>query len=269
MPRSFVDKAQAAQLSTVPRFFSPPLSFPTRLYQCTDSLWRWHSPSPSSTCWSTADKAIAQQSADNPTTDYNKILSDEVDGVPAQNEIVQSVKGVSNQEVLPSAAAKKEACFLAGDGSDTPSEDCPVASESLLTDSASVSVDPGVALGAGWGGTVGLDAAAVLRNTVLVSISGGAEDLMVHPSLCVADGLGLEGQTVDFTTAAMEECGFGVDHLALVWCKQLVGRYGWRFGSRIKRTITVLIFALVFHILRSMFRLRGLVLACAKYFGVT
>lgn len=76
----------------------------------------------------------------------------------------------------------------------------------------------------GWGGPTGADAETLLGNTVLLSVSGGVQDLMVHPSLCVADGLGLEGQSISFTTAAMDGCGFGVDHLALVWCLQLADR---------------------------------------------
>lgn len=75
----------------------------------------------------------------------------------------------------------------------------------------------------GWGASANLDAEALLGNTVLLGVSGGLDDLMVHPSLCVTDGLGLEGQSASFTTEAMEGCGFGVDHLALAWCKQLIG----------------------------------------------
>lgn len=75
----------------------------------------------------------------------------------------------------------------------------------------------------GWGRSANFDAEALLGNTVLLGVSGGLDDLMVHPSLCVTDGLGLEGQSVSFTTEAMGRCGFGVDHLALAWCKQLIG----------------------------------------------
>lgn len=72
--------------------------------------------------------------------------------------------------------------------------------------------------------TAGMTADALIGDTVLVSVSGGTKDMMVHPSLCVTDDLGVPGQSVAFTTGAMDACGFGVDHLALLWCKQLVNR---------------------------------------------
>ena len=65
---------------------------------------------------------------------------------------------------------------------------------------------------------------ALIGDTVLVSLTGGPKDLMVHPSLCETDGLGVPGQSVAFTTEAMDACGFGVDHLALLWCRQLINR---------------------------------------------
>lgn len=71
----------------------------------------------------------------------------------------------------------------------------------------------------------GVDATTLLGNTVLISVAGGLKDLMVHCSQCVAEGLGLEGQSVSYTTEALEGCGFGVNHAALVWCKQLTSRY--------------------------------------------
>lgn len=78
--------------------------------------------------------------------------------------------------------------------------------------------------GAGARGMEGVDAETLLGNTVVVSVASGPRDLMVHPSQCVAEGLGMEGQSVSVTTEAIEGCGFGVDHAALVWCKQLVSR---------------------------------------------
>lgn len=111
----------------------------------------------------------------------------------------------------------------AGDGSDTCSGDCPVPPiDPVLEDSATAG--GGVVPGLGWGGVVGRDAESLLGNTVMVSLSAGPNDLMVHPSLCVADGLGLDGHGVVLTTSEVEGCGFGMDHLALAWCKQLVSR---------------------------------------------
>ena len=116
----------------------------------------------------------------------------------------------------------------AGDASDTCSGDCPVPPmDPVVEDSAaSTSETAGgdVIPVLGWGRVIGVDAESVLGNTVLVSVSAGPNDLMVHPSLCPADGLGLDGQSVVLNTSDVEGCGFGMDHLALVWCKQLVSR---------------------------------------------
>lgn len=113
---------------------------------------------------------------------------------------------------------RRGACVAGDGGLDSSSEDCAVDDENPQTEA---SVSPV----AGWGQAPGVDGETLLGNTVLLSLSGGPKDMMVHPSLCEVDGLGLEGQSLGFTTAAVDECGFGVDHLALVWCKQLVGRW--------------------------------------------
>ncbi|CAM9406051.1 unnamed protein product [Ectocarpus sp. 6 AP-2014] len=165
------------------------------LYKCTDSLWRWHSSpfdSRSSHCWSGSNG-------------------------PAL-EISQSAAADEDSH--------EEACFTAGDESETADRGCPTLGTGGLEDGSALETAArgSVAGRSGWGGSAGVDAETLLGDTVLLGVSGGLKDFMVHTSLCETDGLGLEGQSASFTTAAMEECGFGVDHLALVWCKQLIGR---------------------------------------------
>lgn len=181
---------------------APPLSLPAlshrlvSLYKCTDSLWRWHSSpsdSRSSHCWS---------GSNGPTL-----------------------------EISQSAAADEDshqaACFTAGDDSETAEGGCSALGTGGIADGSALETAArgSVARNSGWGGSAGVDAESLLGDTVLLGVSGGLKDFMVHTSLCETDGLGLEGQSASFTTAAMEECGFGVDHLALVWCKQLVSRW--------------------------------------------
>ncbi|CAM9487282.1 unnamed protein product [Ectocarpus fasciculatus] len=172
------------------------------LYKCTDSLWRWHSspspsPSPSdsrsSHCWSGSNGPALEIS----------------------------------QSAATDEGPHQEACFAAGDESETAEGGCsaPPGTGGLADGSALEAAGGGsVAGNSGWGGSAGVDAEGLLGDTVLLGVSGGLKDFMVHTSLCETDGLGLEGQSASFTTAAMEKCGFGVDHLALVWCKQLIGR---------------------------------------------
>eukprot|EP00903_Cladosiphon_okamuranus_P012207 g11449.t1 len=174
------------------------------LYQCTDSLWRWHSSSPTSSifspCW------------------------------PGDETVSSAVEEGAGKGT---AATRESACLVGDEGSsddaDADAGEACAASETAAADSSGTSrLAP--ARGAptnaavGWDGSAGIDAEGLLGDTVLLSLSGGLNDLMVHPSLCVTHGLGLEGQSVSFTTKAMDGCGFDVDHLALVWCKQLVGR---------------------------------------------
>lgn len=135
-------------------------------------------------------------------------------------------------------ASREKACVVSDDGSSDDSGEACAASPAAAAGSSETAglerAGGGPANAAvGWGGSAaGVDAEGLLGNTVLLSLSGGLKDLMVHPSLCVADGLGLEGQSVSFTTDVMDGCGFGVDHLALVWCKQVVGRWVLRFERR-------------------------------------
>lgn len=122
---------------------------------------------------------------------------------------------------------KPEGSCLESDGLDAASEHCAVPdgdSDPLERQSLSQGhEDNGPVMGQRYT-TVGMTADALIGDTVLLSVSGGTKDMMVHPSLCVTDGLGVPGQSVAFTTGAMDACGFGVDHLALLWCKQLVNR---------------------------------------------
>lgn len=192
------------------------------LYHCTDSLWRQHSSSPSksafSHCWA---------------------HSDPTDVLTAPSVLVNhggeaEVATEARHEALPSSDDNKEieACPADDDGSNAPAEsDCAASpptdtetADHVVADSETAESEAAVVPVAGWGGPAAVDAESLLRDTVLLSVSGGPEDLMVHPSLCMTDGLGLEGQSVGLTTATVEGCGFGVDHLALVWCKQLASR---------------------------------------------
>ena len=199
-------------VSRRPRSLSPslpalyPLPSSASLYPCIDSLWRWHSPpsgsSGSSRCWP-GDEAVA----------------------------------AAGEEGTDKAAATHEEACLAGDEGSSDGSDEGCAAEPKVADGSSetAALEPpavggpaNAAVGGRGGSAAGVDAEGLLGNTVLLSLSGGLKDLMVHPSLCVADGLGLEGQSVSFTTDVMDGCGFGVDHLALVWCKQVVGRWVMR-----------------------------------------
>ncbi|CAM9199795.1 unnamed protein product, partial [Chrysoparadoxa australica] len=56
----------------------------------------------------------------------------------------------------------------------------------------------------------------------LVSLSGGSADGAVHAELTDASRATPVGHSLTVTTSAMKGVGFGVDHLALVWCGQLV-----------------------------------------------
>lgn len=170
------------------------------LFHCTDSLWRWHSSAPSgskfSHCWPGGETVAA---------------------------------AVEEGAVKAAAASREDAC-LEGDDDSTggTSAACAASPTADASSPETPGLDPRGDAAVGWGGSAAVDAEGLLDDTVLLSLSGGLKDLMVHPSLCVADGLGLEGQSVSLTTEAMEGCGFGVDHLALVWCKQLVGRWALR-----------------------------------------
>lgn len=196
------------------------------LYRCTDALWRWHESSPHtgafSPCWSSYGPAteIAQSKdtgflADGGGETVEDVTDETVDSAPAEALLVGEAEA---QHVAGSA----------GDGDDTCSGDCPVPPIDPVLEGSAATTSEAAAAGVvpvlGWGGVVGVDAESLLGNTVLVSLSAGPNDLMVHPSLCVADGLGLHGQGVVLTTSEVEGCGFGMDHLALVWCKQLVSR---------------------------------------------
>lgn len=168
------------------------------LYKCTDSLWRWHSSpsdSRSSHCWS-GRNGPALEISESAATDDDE-------------------------------GSHREACFAAGDESETAEESCSPPGTGALADGGALETAArGSVVGnSGWGGSAAVDAESLLGDTVLLGVAGGLKDFMVHTSLCETDGLGLEGQSASFTTAAMEECGFGVDHLALVWCKQLIGRW--------------------------------------------
>lgn len=143
------------------------------------------------------------------------------------------------------AAALENACLVGDDGSSDAADAACARSTTVAagpSDTFELEPEPAPAAGGpavGWGGAAGVDAEGLLGNTVLLSVSGGLKDLMVHPSLCVADGLGLEGQSVSFTTEVMEDCGFQVDHKALAWCKQVVGRYGgWVCASKVTSSVT-------------------------------
>lgn len=196
------------------------------LYRCTDALWRWHESSPHtgafSPCWSAYGPAaeIAQ-------TKGTSVLADG-GGATVEGVIDQTGDGAPAEGFLVGEAEARNVASSAGDGDDTCSGDCPVSPiDPVLEDSAATTSEAaagGVVPVPGWGGVVGVDAESLLGNTVLVSVSAGPKDLMVHPSLCVADGLALHGQGVVLTTLEVEGCGFGMDHLALVWCKQLVSR---------------------------------------------
>lgn len=180
------------------------------LYHCTDSLWRLHSSSPSgnSRCWSGTGKldntavAMAAETGEAALESACLVGHDEPDAAHGDCSSSSTVSASSSQTTgLESAAAEDE------DGAGT------------------------VTVG-GWGGSAGVDAKGLLGNTVLLGVSGGLKDLMVHPSLVVTNGLGLDGQSFDVTTEAMEGCGFGVDHAALAWCKQPLGRWGFDFLHR-------------------------------------
>eukprot|EP00752_Nemacystus_decipiens_P014209 g12638.t1 len=174
-----------------------------RLYQCTDSLWRWHSSSPSRSRFSHC--------------------------YPGDGTVAAAV-----EEGADKAAAPHEASCLVSDDSSSDGSDADGACAASPTVAAVYSETTGLepaggeatnaAVGRGGSAATGVDPEGLLGNTVLLSLSGGLKDLMVHPSICIADGLGLDGQSVSFTTEVMDGCGFGVDHLALVWCKQVVAR---------------------------------------------
>lgn len=200
-----------------------PITVPRSLYRCTDSLWRWHSSSPSasrfSSCWSRTDPTLEIAQSEH------SVAQDKSD-----ETVHETVERVADESA--EAESQREACQV-DVGGGKPNEDCAVPlvdrapADSQTVDSPTVdssAAEEPVGPVMGWGGAAGVDAESVLGNTVLLSVSGGPKDLMVHPSLCVTDGLGLEGQSVGLTTAVVEGCGFGVDHLALVWCKQLVSR---------------------------------------------
>lgn len=166
-----------------------------------------------------------------PTADATARVTQEI-----QSTVVDQAMSVLSSTGADSIS--QEACAAGG------SQDCaipaanseePVSSESIIIESETIESEsvragstkiakPNVAVG--WSGakTDGVDAGALLGDIVLLGVAGGPEDLMVHPSLCVTEGLGLEGQSVSYTTQALEGCGFGVDHAALVWCKQLASR---------------------------------------------
>lgn len=219
----------------VPLFLVPPSRYlpPVSLYRCTDALWRWHDSSPStsafSPCWSGYGPALESP---QPAVGVSSLA----DGAGGDETVGEAVDGVVTDETADSdhpaeaflSEEVKNVASLEGDGSDTCSENCPASLvDPVLEESAtstSEAAGEGVVPGPGWGGVVGMDAESLLGNTVLVSVSAGPKDLMVHPSLCVADGLGLDGQGLVLTTSEVEGCGFGMDHLALAWCKQLVSR---------------------------------------------
>lgn len=124
--------------------------------------------------------------------------------------------------------AGEDSCEARGSADEDSEEDCRPAvlleePEPAVEGRKEGLVDGGLvnASGVGWGGGGGASAELLLENVVLVSVSGGVNDLMVHPSLCVTEGLGLEGQSLAVTTNTIRDCLFGVDHLALVWCLQL------------------------------------------------
>lgn len=126
-------------------------------------------------------------------------------------------------------AGVESACLLEDDGSDAAHGDCSTSSTAAAGSSRPAGLESAggkddANAGEGWGGSAGVDAESLLGNTVLLGVSGGLKDLMVHPSLVVTDGVGLDGLSMDVTTEAMEGCGFGVDHAALAWCKQPIGR---------------------------------------------
>lgn len=150
------------------------------LYQCTDSLWRYHAPAPltgmASSCWALGG--------------------------------------------IESGDAPSEICNVGGDAEGGSGEAC----SSCATDSPSAEVVTEGKRRKGWAGSAQADAETLLGNTVLLSISGGNQDTLVHPSLCETESLGLEGQSVALTTAVIGGCGFEVDHQALVWCLQLSDR---------------------------------------------
>lgn len=125
--------------------------------------------------------------------------------------------------------AHEHACLVGDDdSSDTADTTCAGSPTVVARSSEASGLEPAEGspanTGVRRGGSAGVDVEGLLGNTVLLSVSGGLKDLRVHPSLTIADGLGLEGQSVSLTTEAMEECGFDVDHKALVWCKQVVSR---------------------------------------------
>lgn len=132
-------------------------------------------------------------------------------------------------------AILETACLLGDDGPDSANGDCSTSSTAVADGSSptlgleSAGGNDDARVVGGWGGSAGVDAEGLLGNTVLMGVSGGLKDLMVHPSLVVTDGLGMDGQSIDVMTEAMEGCGFGVDHAALAWCKQPVGRWGFDF----------------------------------------
>lgn len=203
------------------------------LYRCTDSLWRWHSSSPSisgsSHCWvrpKTRARNISLSTPVPPSEGYRN--AKEMETLEHDNE------ASGDSEI------KSEGSCLESDGLDAASEDCAAAAINTAV-GADADVDtnayPDSSDGQrlsqeredsgpvmGQRNTFGMTADALIGDTVLLSVSGGPKDMMVHPSLCVTDGLGVPGQSVAFTTGAMDACGFGVDHLALLWCKQLVDR---------------------------------------------
>lgn len=191
-----------------------------RLYKCVDSLWRRHFPAPRSSCsWPLSSDTVSSV-VDTDT--------------PSLDDIVEALPGITANDQSTDADDRKEACVSGEDdeaggvlmegGQDCDREIDVDNNDSVAVDSVTAKSAIGKAKRAGWGGDAAVDAETLLGNTVLLSISGGPKDMMVHPSLCVADDLGMEGQSVGYTTAAMEGCGFGVDHLALAWCKQVVTR---------------------------------------------
>jgi triacylglycerol esterase/lipase EstA (alpha/beta hydrolase family) len=59
-----------------------------------------------------------------------------------------------------------------------------------------------------------------LQNVTLISLNGGSADSTVHAADCNATGLALH--TVSADSNDIQNVGFGIDHQALVWCKQFI-----------------------------------------------
>jgi pimeloyl-ACP methyl ester carboxylesterase len=59
-----------------------------------------------------------------------------------------------------------------------------------------------------------------LQNVTLISLNGGSADSTVHAADC--NSTGLAAHTLSASSNDIQNVGFGIDHQALVWCKQFI-----------------------------------------------